>query len=131
MVVVMKVNGRIITCMARVITPGKMVVAILATTKWIRNTDLAFIPGLMAENTKETGTTENNTVKESLYFKMELLEKDFGMRVNVLDGWISRVNHNTLVLNRQKISRPIVSQINNKNNEKIISKYFRCLIKDP
>ena len=59
-------NGKIITCMDTVFTPGQMDENMKRTTKMTKSTGLELTIGLMVVNTKVSGLLESSTVKESL-----------------------------------------------------------------
>lgn len=65
-------NGKIITCMERAFILGQTEDVMRVNTRWTRSTALACTSGPMAECTKATGSTENNTGEESMCSKMEL-----------------------------------------------------------
>ena len=68
---VIRVNGKITTCMAEVYTPGKMVVCMMVSIKTIGNMVLAHIHGLMGDNILDIGKMANNTEKAGISNKME------------------------------------------------------------
>ena len=74
----MKVCGKIITCMAKVSIHGKMDVSTKVNTSTIRRAGMACTRGLMDVSTKETGTTASNMEKEGTSCPMEQSEWVYG-----------------------------------------------------
>ena len=54
------VNGKIIICMGKALILGKTVENMMVNTNLIRSTDSEFITGLMEENMRVIGKTENS-----------------------------------------------------------------------
>lgn len=81
-----KENGRITTCMARASIHGKMDVDMRASTLMIESTDLVFILGRMADNTKVTGIMVSSMVKEFTDNHLELSVAANGRTASVLHG---------------------------------------------
>jgi len=82
-------NGKIITCMERVSTHGKMAVCMKVTMKMIGSTAMEFTPGMMESNTKAGGKMENSTVKVSIE-KMDVIEKVSGKMARESNGLETR-----------------------------------------
>ena len=57
--------------MAKVITLGKMAEATKDNTTTIRNTDMASIPGLMAEDMRDIGKMEKDKEEANMYYQVE------------------------------------------------------------
>merc|ERR1712153_125006 len=72
-------NGKIIICMVRVSTPGKMAVCMKETMKMTASMALEYTHGTMVNNMKAGGKMENSTEKEST-------EKESGKTERGLSG---------------------------------------------
>ena len=70
-------NGKIICCMAGVLTLGQTVGNMMENTKTTKKMEKVFTHGLMARAIMVGGKTANNTVKQSL-----LIPKDKAKRVS-------------------------------------------------
>ena len=64
------VLGRIIICMDMGYTLGGMEGDMRGTMRWIRNTGLEYILGLMEGNMRVIGLMESSMGKESIYYLM-------------------------------------------------------------
>merc|ERR1712091_78247 len=82
-------NGKIIICMARAYTPGKMVVCTRATTRMTVNTAMVSTPGTTANSTKAGGKMESNTAKEPTE-KTAATEEDTGKTERESNGSVEK-----------------------------------------
>lgn len=86
MVELMKVLGKIIICMDKVLTHGAMEENTKVNTIWIKNMDMEFTTGQMAGDMKVTGLMVNSMVKENIFFQMALQRSVFGKKVKGYNG---------------------------------------------
>ena len=75
------VAGRTTICMDKESIFGVMELAMKVNMKWIKNKDLVFINGQMAEHMKEIGLVGNNMVQANTNSKMELSKQVNGLMV--------------------------------------------------
>jgi hypothetical protein len=74
MVELTKVLGKIITCTAKVCTPGATAESMTENTSWTKSMGMVFIIGQTAADTRGTGVTVNNMVRANTSCLMELLK---------------------------------------------------------
>jgi len=82
----MRENGRIITCMAGVFTPGRTEENTRVNTRTTENMDMVFILGPTTDSMLETGRMESNTEKESIDLQTEQKRAAFGKKAKELGG---------------------------------------------
>ena len=78
--------GSITRCMDEVCLRGLMAVATRASTLTIASKARAYSHGLMEDDMKVAGSTENNMALVSIIHPRERPRKENGMRANVFDG---------------------------------------------
>jgi len=103
-------NGKIIICMAKVFTPGKMAVCTKETMKMTANTAMEYTHGTMVNNMKAGGKMENSTEKESIG-KMDVIEEESGKMERELSG--SMTSTKILTLTDKAIIKSQAKQLDN------------------
>ena len=82
----MREPGKTITCMGKESMLGKMEEGMRVSMSMTRRAVTVSTPGLMAVNTRATGSMESSMERASTYYQMELSEWDFGKMERESDG---------------------------------------------
>lgn len=88
----LKGNGKIIICMEKVFTLGRMVENMKEIITWIKNMDLVYIDGQMEEYTRVHGLMGNSMAKEFINCLINKLKKEYGKMAKELNGLNNNVN---------------------------------------
>jgi hypothetical protein len=85
----MKETGKKIIWMEWVSTPGKMAENLKDNIKETKNMEMEFTHGLTEENMTVSGQMEGNMAEESIFLRLDNLEKVYGKLAKESSGWMT------------------------------------------